>query len=521
MTPKNIIPLCTSLLLMPALLGAQEPAAAVVDKSFKFVPGLKVSDYADTDYSQPQRPQFHFTSKKNWLNDPNGMMWDGEKFHLYFQHNPAGTKWGNMTWGHATSTDMLSWKQHKHALMPYEIDGTKGTIFSGTAVVDHNNSAGLQKGDQKTLIAFFTFAAEPKDKAPFYQAMAYSNDAGKEWTYWNEGRAVVPYQGYDRGERDPKVFWHEASQQWVMALWVYRHDPKAPDKGPGRVRFFTSKNLKDWAFASDLLRDWAFECMDIFFAPVDGNPAQTKCVIYDASFDYEIGTFDGKEFKTETPALKHARGDFYAAQSFYNAPDNRTVQIGWMRSDFNAADAFKVPFNQQMAFPCELTVHSTAEGPRMKVFPIKEIDSLVTMTTEQADVVLKEGVNALASVPKMDLVDLSVEFSPGTAQQIVFDLPATSVRYDVAKKAFIHRGVNKDGTARDTTCLDKIEARDGKVSVRFLIDRMSIEAYAFGGESFSAHYVNPTHAPAQHSIHAVGGEATLLKLKVRELKSVW
>ncbi len=131
-------------------------------------------------------------------------------------------------------------------------------------------------GDTRTLCAFFTFANKPK----FYQAMAYSTDGGDAWTYWNEGRAVVPNQGFDKGERDPKVFWHEASQRWVMVLWVQRN--------PGRVRFFTSKNLTDWEFASDLMRDWAFECMDLVFLAVDGDRQQMKCMIYDASFDYEI-----------------------------------------------------------------------------------------------------------------------------------------------------------------------------------------------------------------------------------------
>ena len=192
-----------------------------------------------------------------------------------------------------------------------------------------------------------------------------------------------------------------------------------------------------------------------------------------------------------------------------------------MRGDLNSASVYGVPFNQQMAFPCDLTVHSTKDGLRLRVWPIKEIDSLVRDTKVIENVTLGTGINALAGLPKLDLLDLAVEFEPGGAKEVVFDLPGTTVRYDVAKKTFTHRGVEKDGKARDTTTLDKVEPKNGRVSVRFLVDRLSLEAYAFGGESFAAHYINPAHAVTQQSIHAVGGEAKIVKLTVRQLKSAW
>lgn len=476
---------------------------------FKFTPGISASGYPDIGYDQPLRPQFHFCSRKNWLNDPNGMVFDGEKYHLFFQHNPNSTAWGNMTWGHAVSTDMLRWKQLDHALLPYQIDRLKGTIFSGTAVVDHNNSLGVQAGDRKTLAAFYTFA----NNKPFYQALAYSTDGGTTWQYHNDGRAVVPNQGFDKGERDPKVFWHEPSKHWVMALWV--------QSNPGRVRFFTSKNLKDWEFASDLMRDWAFECMDVIFTPVDGDASKTKCVIYDASFDYEIGTFDGKAFHTESAPLKISRGNFYAAQSFYNAPGGRTVQIGWMQGGANSAQAFGVPHNQQMAFPCDLTLRTTPAGVRLVVWPIKEIASLVTSTNELKDQKLTPESNLLAGFGDLDLVDLSIEFEPGTATEVVIDLPRTSVRYDVAKKKLSHSGVDDKANPVPHTTVSHCEPRDGRISLRLLLDRLSLEAYAFGGESFGAHYIHPHHGPAKPSIHTTGGEAKVISLTVRKLKSAW
>jgi sucrose-6-phosphate hydrolase SacC (GH32 family) len=488
--------------------GTDKPAPDT-SKEFALTSGISASGYPDVGYDQPLRPQFHFMSKKNWVNDPNGMVYDGKKYHLFFQHNPNGTSWGNMTWGHATSTDMVHWTQHDHALLPYRIDRRAGTIFSGTAVIDHNHSLGKQVGDTKTICAFFTFAAKPS----FYQAMAYSTDGGDSFTYWDEGRAVVDNQGFDGGERDPKVFWHSESQQWVMALWV--------QKEPGRVRWFTSKNLVDWEFASDLMRDWAFECMDVVFLPVDGDKNNMKCLIYDASFDYEIGSFDGKTFHAESETLNIVRGNFYAAQTFNQAPHGRVVQIGWMRGGPNSAELFDVPHNQQMAFPCELSLRTTPQGVRLFCWPIKEMESLVKKTHVKTDVTLARGVNAIDGLGGLDLVDLTVEFSPGSASQIVFDLPRVSVRYDAKKQVLSHSGITKDGQPNDDTTIDSLAPRDGKVSLRLLVDRLTVEAYAFEGEKFAAHYIHPKHGPKSVSIHAEGGEATVHRLEIRELKSAW
>ncbi len=491
-----------------AFFATAEPAPDTT-KDFAFTDDISASGYPEVGYDQPLRPQFHFVSKKNWINDPNGMVFDGKRYHLFFQHNPKGTAWGNMTWGHATSRDMVHWTQHDHALLPYRIDRRAGTIFSGTAVIDHNNSLGKQVGDVKTICAFYTFANKPK----FYQAMAYSTDGGKSFVYWNEGRAIVDNQGFDNGERDPKVFWHEASGQWVMALWVQRK--------PGRVRWFTSKNLTDWEFASDLMRDWAYECMDVVFLPVDGDADNMKCLIYDASFDYEIGAFDGKEFHAESDTLKNVRGNFYAAQTFNQAPDGRVVQIGWMNGGPNAAETFGVPHNQQMSFPCDLSLKTTRDGVRLVCWPIDEIDSLVTSSQVKENVTLSESVNALGDVDDLDLVDLSIDFSPGSASQVVIDLPRVSLRYDVKKQRLMHNGIDKEGKLQETTTLDHLPPRDGVVSLRFLVDRLTVEAYAFGGETFAAHYIHATDGPVEPSIHAVGGQAEIRRLEIRKLKSAW
>jgi sucrose-6-phosphate hydrolase SacC (GH32 family) len=419
-----------------------------------------------------------------------------------------------MTWGHATSPDMIRWKQCDHALLPYRVDGRVGTIFSGTAVVDHNNRLGVQQGETKTLCAFFTFACNPK----FYQAMAYSTDGGDTWKYWNEGRPVVENQGFDAGERDPKVFWHEASQRWVMILWVQQN--------PGRVRFFTSQNLVDWTFASDLMRDWAFECMDLVFLPVDGDQKRLKAVIYDASFDYEIGTFDGRSFHTEAGPFTAGSGNFYAAQTFNNAPNGRAVQIGWMRGGPDTAAHYGLPYNQQMSFPCELTLRATDQGARLFAWPIREIESLYRKTHEYRDAGLADGDNLVKDVEPLDLVDLEIDFSPQQATELVLQLPGIRMVYDVDEQRLTYTGVQENGAEAVIAAFEALSSRDGSLKLRVLVDRLSVEIYAFDGERFHAGYLTPRHSsprhkPGQQSIHFRGGRGRVDALTIRELASAW
>ena len=500
-----------------------EASDTPADVGFQLCPGYPNADPPGVGYDQPLRPQFHFSSRRNFDNDPNGMAFDGHDYHLFFQHNPLGSSGGNQTWGHAVSSDMMHWRQLDHALLPYQVDGRSGVIYSGSAVVDFNNSLGVQVSSRKTLVAFFTFAnnaANGSPAGPYYQAMAYSTDGGVTWQYYNHGRAVIPNQGFDTTERDPKVFWHEASQKWVMTLWVHTN--------PGRVRFFTSTNLKDWTFASDLLRDWAFECMDVYFAPVDGDPAQTKCVISDASFDYEIGNFDGTTFHTEAGPFQAGQGfdifasthssNFYAAQTFNQAPGGRTVQIGWMAGGPDSVTTYGLPFNQQMSFPCDLTLRTTPSGVRLCVYPIPEISALISATHTVTAQALTTTSNLFAGMGNLDLVDLSLDFDPGTATQVVIDLPRTTVRYDVASG--IVSFVATDGTSIPAVTGAQF-ARNGHVTLRLLLDRLSLEAYTFGGESFSAHYVSPTYGTTTPSLRAVGGSAYIYSLTVNSLNSSW
>ena len=492
---------CICILLMAALLITATNLMAQNDNSGIQDQGMQTFEsYQDIGYDQVLRPQFHFTSIKNWHNDPNGMVWYDGEYHLYFQHNPKGTAWGNMTWGHAVSTDMVHWKQLPHAILPY----SGGTIFSGTAVVDHNNSLGKQKGDVKTLVAIFSFAKEP-----FYQAAAYSTDKGRTFQLVNNGGAVVPNQGFDKGERDPKVFWHEASKKWVLVLWVkLGKKDGTPEQKLGKVRFFTSTNLTDWTVASDLDREWVFECMDFVQLPVDGNKDNKKWLLYDASFDYEIGDFDGKTFTTDKKTFKGDFGtNFYAAQTFNNSPDGRTVIIGWMnegnKSVFQKAG---MPFNQQMSFPSTMELKTTTEGIRLYRWPVKEIEKLYVKSYKFKNLTVDKLLGKLVGV-KAELIDMSVEFEPRNSVKLI--IRGLEVTYDRKSEMFIY------GTSKVAAPVIA-----GKVKLRVLLDRASIELFANGGAAVSTCYAVAEPGNKNISISADDG-TKINSLIINELKSSW
>src|SRR5579862_8521931 len=214
-------------------------------------------------YSEPSRPQFHFTAKRGWLNDPNGLVYFNGQYHLFFQHNPFEPEWGNMTWGHAVSKDLVRWTQLDDAIEPDKL----GTIFSGSAVIDEQNTSGLGANGQAPLVCIYT-AAGGTNKAsigkPYTQCLAYSLD-GVTFTKY-PGNPVLPHQIVNN--RDPKVIWYAPTKQWLMALYLDGHT----------YGFFGSPDLKSWSKLSEIEVANAAECPDFFELPLDGNGGQKKWV---------------------------------------------------------------------------------------------------------------------------------------------------------------------------------------------------------------------------------------------------
>ena len=444
-----------------------------------------------TAYKEAYRPQFHFTPKTNWTNDPNGLIHYKGEFHLFFQHNPFGIDWGNMTWGHAVSPDLVHWKQLPHALHPDEL----GTIFSGSGVVDWNNTGGFQTGDEAVLVNFYTSAgSHAPEPVPFTQSIAYSNDRGRSWTKY-EGNPVI---GHIVGSnRDPKVVWHEPTQKWVMALYLDKND----------YALFGSTNLKEWTRLSDLqIPDT--ECPDIFELPVDGDDENTRWVFWGAAGKYYVGDFDGTTFTPEGDAHRADYGaNFYAAQTWSDIPasDGRRIQIAWM----SGSKPPNMPFNQQMSFPCELTLRTTSEGIRLHREPVAEIETLHAYTHAWSNIALKPGEDLLAGLTG-ELFDIRAEVALNGASAVGFKIRGEDVRYDVAEKqlTFLERS-------------GPLVPQDGKIRLHVLVDRISIEAFGNNGELSMTSYFLPELDNADIGIYAEGGTATLVSLKVHELKSAW
>lgn len=474
---------------------AQDSARVMIDSFQTF------DSYSDIKYDELLRPQFHFSSKKNWINDPNGMVYYKGEYHLFFQHNPKAIHWGNMTWGHAVSKDMVHWEQLQHAILPYG----NGTIFSGTAAVDYPNSLGKNTDKEEAIVAYFTHA-QNDNKDLFYQAGAYSTDRGRTFQLIDGGRPLVPNQGFDRGERDPKIFWHAPTKKWVLILWVKRaHKKKENDLG--KVRFFGSTDLKNWQKLSDFDRKWVYECMDMVELEVDGNPNNKRWLIYDASFDYEIGTFDGQSLVTDQKNHLGDLGDaFYAAQTFNNSPDERTVIMGWLRTGKNNVYVDqKMPFNQHMSFPATLELRTTPMGIKLFRWPVEEIKSLYHKSLRYENIewdLLNENLKS----ESFDGVDLYVAFD--RKKTISFEINIRGQMLIYKKDNFYFNGVI-------LPTLNK-----NKVNARILLDRTSIEIFTDDGFSVLSTYAVPT---AENTQISVGSDNALLfdAFEVNKLNSIW
>ncbi len=465
-----------------------------LDKDSKVLDAIEQGDVikdAKDLYEEKYRPQFHFTTQRGWNNDPNGMVYYEGEYHLFYQHNPFGWNWGNMTWGHAVSTDLVHWTELGDAIHPDHL----GTIFSGSAVVDENNTTGFQTGAEKPIVCIYTSAGGTNrwsEGQPFTQSLAYSNDRGRTWTIY-DGNPVL---GHVNGSnRDPKVIWHEPTGQWVIVLYLDDH----------RMGFYTSKDLKSWETQSEL--KCFHECPELFELPVDGDEAQKKWVLYGAPGDYYIGGFDGTEFKPETEALPFNHGDcFYASQCFNNVPeeDGRRIQIAWGRVGHRS-----MPFNQMMDFPVELTLRTTDAGVRMFAEPVKEIEKLHGKAHAWTDAKLEPGANLLEGI-EGDCFDIRAEIELGEAREVGFVIRGVPVTYDAKRERLACEKKKVD-----------VNPVDGKLRLQLLVDRMSIEIFANDGAVYMPKSTIPADGNRSLKIFAKGGGATVTALSIHEIQSIW
>ncbi len=466
--------------------------ALVVDKLPEDSTGLSAIEMSETvrdaaqDYKETLRGQFHFSPRRGWNNDPNGLVFYNGEYHLFFQHNPYGWDWGNMHWGHAVSKDLVHWKDLGDKLLP----DSMGPMFSGSAVVDWNNTSGFGKDGKPPLVLFYTAAGNPT-----VQCLAYSTD-GRTFTKYSGNPILKEITG---GNRDPKVIWHEPTKQWVMTLYVELNKIHT-------IHFFTSPNLKDWKFASKT--DGFFECPDFFELNVDGDPVKKKWVLTGASSEYQVGTFDGKTFQPETPKIPGHRGKgFYAAQTFSDIPqsDGRRIQIGWFQTPTPG-----MPFNQSMTIPLNLGLVTTGEGHRLTWAPVRELNELRVKTLHLEPGQLKTGApNPLADF-KAELQEIRAEFTPAPDSEVLFTVRGATIAYNAKKAELVVNGHRAHAPLIQ-----------GKQRLAIYCDRNGLEVFASDGLTYVPMPFLPRPENLGASLEVKQGSANILLLEAYALKSAW
>jgi fructan beta-fructosidase len=479
---------------------------------------------SENRYHERARPQFHFSARRGWINDPNGLVFYAGEYHLFYQHNPYGWNWGNMHWGHAVSADLVRWKELPEALYPDE----HGNMFSGSAVVDEHNTAGFQAGTEKTMVAIFT-AAPVGDLRKFTgtiersstQGIAFSNDRGRTWTKYARN-PVLPV--INRATRDPDVLWFEPHKKWLMALYLDKQEPGDSSATPhNSYALFSSKDLKKWEKLCDVTLPGDSECPNFFEIPVEGSADKTRWIFYGASGRYLIGTFDGQKFVPESgPHTLHHGNCFYAAQTFNHVPasDGRRILISWGRAmqgmifagtlvEEGAVIYQDMPSNQMLGLPVELRLHHTEEGLKLFVEPVRELQSLRAASRSIEPQTLHPGDNPLSAV-EGELLEIVAQLSVGNAREIGFDLRGVKLTYDVQRQ--------------ELSCLHRkapLPAQDGRIRLQLFVDRTSVDIFGNDGSLYMPMGMSIAADNRSVQIHAQGGSARIDSLEVFELQSAW
>lgn len=435
------------------------------------------------------RPVFHFTPKQGWMNDPNGMVYLNGQYHLFFQHYPDGTVWGPMHWGHATSSDLVKWEEQPIALYPDSI----GMIFSGSAVLDKNNTSGLGRGGIAPLVAIFTQHNMPGEKAgrtDFQnQSIAYSLDEGKTWTMY-AGNPVLKTPNI-KDFRDPKVIWHAPTQKWIMSLAVADH-----------VEFYSSPNLINWTKESEIGKNLfahggVWECPDLLQINKNGKTIWVLLVSMNpggpnggSATQYIVGDFDGHAFKPYSTDIKWMDygPDNYAGVTFSNVGD-RNILIGWM-SNWNYANVVPTEkWRSAMTVPRELSLIAQNNNTNAKDFllvssPVNELENAFTEIKSKENVIPNriemKGIKA---------TDFEIILSNTNNEKLI-------VGYHSDKKQFyIDRtkaGVSNfnDGFAAVAVAPRLSNAKNMDLSI--LLDKTSIEFFADGGRTVMTALFFPT-----------------------------
>lgn len=483
---------------------------------------------------QTYRPKFHFGPQKNWMNDPNGMVYFNGEYHLFYQYHPKGTTWGPMHWGHTVSKDMVHWEHCPVALEPDEY----GQIFSGSAVVDWNDTSGFF-GGKPGLVAIFTHhdTYPGSERTRERQSLAYSNDSGRTWTKYRDNPVLSDERFPDF--RDPKVFWHKPTEQWVMIL-----------ASGQMVSIYHSPNLRDWTFASQFgegegshLGVW--ECPDLFELPVDGDPERTKWVmivsignvpeiVEGSRTQYFIGDFDGTTFRNdstpETVRWLDSGRDNYAGVSWSDIPaeDGRRIYVGWMSNWRYAQVTPTEGWRSLMTVPRVLSLRSKEDRLVLAQKPVQELQGLRGGSYKWKDEIIEEGQNPLSEI-SLGCFELIAELEFADAEEFGFKVRAsdsheTVIGYRVTEQElFVDRTLSGEGSFHPDFPVRhsvKLEASERRLSLHILVDASCVEVFGNDGEAAITDLIFPDQDDLDMAIYTLNGSVRLVSLEIYPLKSI-
>ncbi len=470
-----------------------------------------VPDVTPTGRNELYRPQIHFTPAKNWMNDPNGMVYADGTYHLFYQYNPQGNDWGNMSWGHATSTDLMHWTEQTVAMTRDEL----GAIFSGSCVIDKDNTAGF---GANAMVALYTSAGETGDVAgKQQQSIAYSTDGGKNFTRYTANPVI---KNDDDNLRDPKVFWHAESKQWIMAL------AKGWKMG---VEFYSSPDLKNWQHQSTFFVPLAgrpslqWECPDLiqmgnkWVLLVSVNPGGP---ILGSGTMYFVGQFDGKEFKADDlkyPLWLDYGMDNYAGVTWSNT-GSRLVMIGWMNNWQYAGNVPCSPWRSAMTLPRELKLIEYDGKPILASTVVGEIDKI-------ADAWQPLTSHLLPLTSEMDAYQLrislhldknsTVTLSNDADEKFVFDINATA-RTLTAHRTSATGQTSFNGTFSVPSIQAPLNTSGNTVTLDLFVDQSSVEIFTQNGSMSMTNLVFPKSIYNSLTVTGATYDA-----QFRRLKSIW
>lgn len=453
------------------------------------------------------------------MNDPNGLVFYDGEYHLFYQHNPFGDVWGHMSWGHAVSRDLLHWEHLPVAL--HEEDGVM--IFSGSAVVDWQNTSGFGSQGNPPLIAIYTGHSESEQT----QNIAYSTDRGRTWTKY-EGNPVLAIGSKEF--RDPKVFWQEPTGQWIMVTVL---------SDQHKVRFDSSPDLRHWTCLSEFgpagATDGLWECPDLFPVPVEDEPGIRKWILkVDAlkgtGAQYFIGEFDGTRFTNDAPDTEIKRvdygADFYAAQSWAEDPAGRPIWIGWLNNWHYANQIPTSPWRGLFSIPRELSLRKSPEGLRLVQQPIRELEQLRQHLYQVTNTDIATVNNQLAALKMDRALEIKAELIMDTAQEAGLKVctggsERTVIGYDIySQEIYIDRRQSGNvAFAERFEAIHRASLRHegGKIRLHIFVDSCSVEIFGDDGQTVISDLIFPQSQNLSLEFYARDGEAHLNALRIWNL----